>query len=71
MVDYNIEVVVYPELGYMVVDSFSGQYEYQLGTADSDNILSKILGSQVKSTVYAQDEEMSIEEYESRFGEMQ
>ena len=70
MTDYNIEVEIFPEQGYMVVDSYSGQYEYQLGTADADNILSKILGSQVKSTVYAQDEEMSIEEYESRYEEL-
>jgi len=65
MTDYNIEIDVYADDGYMIVNSTSGKYVYAIDSVEGADLLSKVLGSDVSTIVYSQDEEMSLEEYEA------
>jgi len=69
MVDYNIEVEIFPDDGEIRVYSDKGrEYSYILGSEDGATLLNKIFGSDVRATVYSQNETMTLEEWESRAG---
>jgi len=64
MTDYNIEIEIFPELGYMTADTTSGRYEYDIDSAEGGSIIAKTIGSNAPTTVYAQNRTFnSLEEY--------
>ena len=69
MTEYNIEVEIFPEEGVIRAHSENGQdYEYDIDSVKGAALLSNIFGTNTRSTVYSQDEQMSLEEWESRYG---
>lgn len=54
MKDYNIEVEIDEVERIIKVDSFSGEYTYDLDSVEGQNILDKILGTDVQITIYRQ-----------------
>jgi len=64
MTDYNIEIEIFPEMGYMTIDSPSGHYEYDINSVQGGEIIAKTIGSDAPTTVYAQNRTFnSIEDY--------
>lgn len=71
MSKYNIEVEIFPDEGVIRVYSEKGaDYTYDISSESGAELLSKIFGTNTRSTVYSQDEQMSLEEWESRYGEL-
>lgn len=71
MTVYNIEVEIFPDEGVIIAYSDKGkEYEYDIESEQGAILLNKIFGTDVKSTVYSQNEQMSLEEWESRYGEL-
>jgi hypothetical protein len=54
MTDYNIEVEIDYQEQIIKVDSFSGEYLYDLYSIEGQELLDKILGTDVVVTVYRQ-----------------
>jgi hypothetical protein len=54
MVDYNIEVEIDETERIIKVDSFSGEYLYDLDSIEGQELLNRIMGTDVQITVYRQ-----------------
>jgi len=69
MTTYDIEIEIYPDDDTLMALSPRGNYTYSIDSVQGADILQKIFGTNVKATVYTQDEEMTVEEWENTKGE--
>lgn len=71
MTEYNIEIEIHADDGLILAYASSGKiYEYSTDSVEGADLLSKVFGTDVHTTVYSQDEQMSLEEYERRYGQL-